>query len=234
VPETPHSSPAVRRRIGMIAARLFAAAITAAAARANAADPAIEDLSSMLAAMRSSPGVVADFTETKELALLSSPLVSTGTIFFIPPRRFVRVVTSPGHSRLVVDGDKVRMEESTGNKEFDLSASPVARQIVDSFVVLFNGDETRLRQLYEADFQPHAADEYAGSQRWHLHLVPRSMPLDRMIKQFDMTGTGAHIDRMESVEPDGDRTVTEFGRTDVAHHFSDKEIADLFGAPDAR
>src|SRR5690242_12691165 len=82
---------------------------TAAPHPAQRAGP--KDLSSMLAAMRSTTGVVADFTETKEIALLSAPLESAGTIYFLPPRRFARVVTSPSRSRLVVDGDRVRIDE---------------------------------------------------------------------------------------------------------------------------
>ena len=189
-----------------------------------AAPPVPNDLSSMLAAMRSAPGVVAEFTETKEIALLSAPLESAGTIWFLPPDRFARTVTSPARSRLVVAGSKVRIEESTGARALDLSASPIARQIVDSFIVLFNGDEARLKELYDAEYTPGNA-----SGEWRLHLKPRSMPLDRMISHFDMTGHGAHIDRMEAVEPDGDRTVTTFGKTEVDHRFTEAEIADLFG-----
>ena len=38
-----------------------------------------------------------------------------------------------------------------------------------------------------------------------------------------------NIDRMEAVEPDGDRTVTRFGETDAQYRFGAKELADLFG-----
>lgn len=179
------------------------------------------DLSALLQGMRSTSGVVAHFTETKELALLSSPLEATGTIYFVPPGRLVRVVTTPGRSRLVVDGDKVRFEDDTGRKSLDLSASPMARQMIDSFVVLFNGDEKRLKELYTTEFK-------VDGDTWHLHLLPRSAPLDRMIASFDLSGSGARIDRMESVEPDGDRTVTRFGDTDSQHRFGDKELAELF------
>jgi hypothetical protein len=133
------------------------------------------------------------------------------------------MVTSPGRSRLIVDGDKVRFEDETGSKGMDLSSSPIARQMIDSFVVLFNGDEKRLKELYEASFS-------ADGQAWHLHLVPRSIPLGRMIASFDLSGSGARIDRMEAAEPDGDRTVTVFGETEVQHRFSDSELAELFAA----
>jgi hypothetical protein len=189
--------------------------------------PAANDLSSLLAGMRSATGVVARFTETKEVKLLSVPLQAAGVIYFLPPGRLVRKITSPGRSRLVVDGDRVRFEDETGSKAMDLSGSPIARQLIDSFVVLFNGDEKRLKELYEAKF---AADGGV----WKLHLEPRSMPLNRMIASFDLTGSGARIDRMEAAEPDGDRTVTVFGETEVHHRFDEAELAELFGTPPVR
>lgn len=216
-----------RERARHCAAAALLALLAAAPPVASAQPATASDLSALLAGMRSTTGVIAQFTETKELALLSAPLEATGTIYFVPPARLVRVVTSPGHSRLVVDGDKVRMEDETGHKALDLSASPVARQMIDSFVVLFNGNEERLRQLYEADFT-------VDGTAWKLHLTPRSSPLSRMIESFDLTGSGPHIDRMVAVEPDGDRTVTTFGETDASHRFGDGELAELFGdAPPA-
>ena len=207
---------------------VLVAVIATALASTTAAEPVRpHDLSSMLAAMRSTTGVVAEFTETKELSLLSAPLESAGTIYFVPPRRFARTVTSPSRSRLVVDGDKVRMEDASGTKALDLSSTPIARQIVDSFIVLFNGDEARLKELYEAEYRAGAGDE------WHLKLTPKSMPLDRMIARFEMTGRGARIDRMEAVEPDGDKTVTLFGKTEIDHRFTEEELAGLFAEKSA-
>jgi hypothetical protein len=222
---------------GRFAAAMVVAASVACGGAARASDDA--ELSALLAGMRSTSGVIAEFTETRELALLSSPLESTGTIWFVPPARLVRLVTSPGRSRLVVDGDKVRFESDTGTQALDLSASPIARQIIDSFVVLFNGDEKRLRELYTVTFDAGSGAAAAGSATqgsapgaavWHLHLVPRSAPLDRMIASFDMFGSDRRIDRMEAAEPDGDRTVTRFGATDVQHAFTARELDELFGA----
>jgi hypothetical protein len=183
--------------------------------------PQAQTLSALMEGMRSATGVVAEFEETKQLALLSAPLTAKGTVYFVPPDRLVREVTDPGRSRLVVNGDKVSFEDETGRNARDLSASPMARQMIDSFVVLFNGDEKRLRELYEVTFT-------ADGEGWRLHLVPRSMPLNRMVASFEMTGRQARIDRMDMAEPDGDRTVTVFGKTDSAKQFTAEELATLF------
>jgi hypothetical protein len=210
----------------LLLATFFRIVLPGAAFAADAGIPLT--ISELLRGMRSASGVVAEFTETKQLALLSSPLEARGVIYFLPPDRLVREVSSPGHSRLVVDGDKVRFDDEAGQKAMDLSASPIARQMVDSFVVLFNGDEARLNELYKVEFR---AD---GGSAWHLRLEPHSMPLNRMISSFELSGDGPHIDRMEMAEPDGDRTVTVFGKTEVDHRFGTDELAALFGALPAR
>lgn len=219
----------VASRAERFAHALVLGAALATAARAEPAPPAQgagAGLAALLAGMRSSPGVVAHFTESREFALLSSPLQASGTVYFVPPDRMVRVVTSPGRSRLVVDGDRVRFEDETGSKGLDLAASPVARQMIDSFVVLFSGNEARLNELYEAEFR-------ADGDAWTLKLTPRSAPLNRMIAAFEMQGRDSRIDRMVAAEPDGDRTVTTFGDTDVEHRFADGELKELFGEPPA-
>ena len=93
--------------------------------------------------------------------------------------------------------------------------------MVDSFVVLFSGDEKRLKELYEAEF-------HADGETWSLKLTPRSAPLNRMIASFEMQGRDSRIDRMVAAEPDGDRTVTTFGETDVQHRFGAQELGELF------
>lgn len=196
--------------------------VAPAPAPVPSATPVALTLSELMRGMGSASGVVGQFTETKHLALLSEPLEATGTIYFIPPGRLVRLTTSPGRSRLVVDGDKVRFEDESGSNGMDLSASPIARQFVDAFVVLFNGDEARLKSLYDVQFS-------VEGQSWRLHLVPHSMPLSRMISYFELVGAGPRIDHMEMAEPDGDRTVTRFGEVDVAHRFGAAELASLFG-----
>ena len=179
-------------------------------------------LEELLQRMRSAPGVITEFRETRTLALLSEPLVTKGLLFFKPPDRMVRRTTVPGHTRMVVDGDAVRFSDIDGAQDMDLASNPVARQLVDSFMVLFNGDAERLRDLYEVDFEGEGA-------RWRLMLRPRRAPLDRLVASLELAGDGPRMERMELIEPDGDSTVTGFGRMDVEHHFGDGPLDAIVG-----
>ena len=71
--------------------------------------------------MATSTGVRAEFREEKTLALLESPLVSEGTLYFIPPSRMARITTRPGASSLVIDGQKMSYTDETGASDVDLA-----------------------------------------------------------------------------------------------------------------
>ena len=120
--------------------------------------------------MAGATGVVARFREEKRLALLSEPLESRGTLTFVPPNRLSRETSEPSASRLVIDGDRVFFRDAAGSDAVDLSASPIAREYVANFVVLFNGDLDALRRRYDPKFS-------ADAKGWRLVLTPRAKPL---------------------------------------------------------
>ncbi len=175
--------------------------------------------------MASTPGVVAEFVETKHLALLDAPLITRGKLYFIPPRRLARHTEAPGKSTLIIDGDRLIFSDETGEQRLDLASNPIARVFVDNFIVLFNGDRKGLERRYETKFAIEGED-------WSLDLRPKHAPLNEAISAVRMVGNGAGMRKMTMTESGGDRTVTEFVEVDTGHRFSDAEIAAVFSAPE--
>ena len=202
---------------------LAAAALQSFAASARA-EPDSLDLDELLRHMASTRGVIAEFRETKTLALLDEPLEARGTLYFQPPDRFVRVTREPSATRLVLVGSRMRFEDATGTNDVDLAENPVARQFADNLIALWRGDRARLEKLYRLDFS-------ADGARWALGLAPRGAPLDRFIAKIRLSGDGATMREMELVEADGDRTLTRFEKSDVDHAFSAEEERAVFGLP---
>jgi hypothetical protein len=200
---------------------IVVAALMLLARGAEAAPPQLT-LSELLAGMAKTRGVVADFREQKQIALLDQPLVSTGTIYFAPPGRFTRMTRTPAATRLVLDGPRMHFEDATGASAIDLAANPVARQFAENMVALWSGDRARLEKLYRLDFSAEAA-------RWQLVLVPRSPTLGRFVARLALRGDGAEMRELELVEADGDRTLTTFTRSDVDHAFGAEEARRVFG-----
>jgi len=233
-PFDPYATPDTRRRgacptrrwgRGSAAIRVLAMSITALAALAVAAEePATGTgaaLDQLLRDMAGTTGVSAEFTEEKELALLSAPLESSGRIYFVPPDRFARFTTRPGFSALVIDGERVRFREGEGRDELDLSGNPMTRAFVENFIVLWSGDRERLERLYEVAL-------HFDAERWELSLTPRGAPLDRFIEEVSLRGRGDALEQMIVRERDGDRTATAFRSLQLDRAFSADELDRLF------
>src|SRR5262245_12049028 len=106
----------------------------------------------LIRGMAGAPCVEAHFREQKQLALLSEPLESRGILYFVPPNRLSRETTVPSQTRLVIDGDRFFFRDAAGSQAVDLSASPIAREYVSHFIVLFNGDRGAPPKRYEPHF----------------------------------------------------------------------------------
>lgn len=178
-------------------------------------------LEELMHRMATTTGVRASFHETKELALLEAPLESDGKLYFVPPGRMARITTRPGASTLVIDGPKMTFRDETGATDVDLSASRVARTIVENFVVLFNGDLPSLRERYEVAYS-------ADGPRWRMQLLPKGAPLSQFVGEVSLRGDGPALEEMVIVEREGDRTVTRFRDMETGVRFGPEELAKLF------
>jgi outer membrane lipoprotein-sorting protein len=183
-------------------------------------------LEALMQGMSGAPGVEARFREQKQLALLSEPLESRGTLYFVPPDRLSRETSEPSQTRLVIDGDRFFFRDAAGAQTMDLSASPIAREYVSNFIVLFNGDLEALRRRYDPAFD-------ADANGWTLVLRPRAGRLREFIERVTLVGRGRALERMELVEAGGDRTTTWFEAVRTDRAFSPEELARIFAEPAA-
>jgi len=179
-----------------------------------------------MAGMAGTAGVVAEFVERKEIALLSEPIETRGRLIFVPPDRLVRTTELPSRSRLVIVGERFGFRDEAGGEAVDLSSNPMAREFVVNFIVLWSGDLAALRARYEPDFEVRGAE-------WSLALTPRGRPLADLIERVTLTGSGPTMRRMELLETDGDRTTTRFEAVQVDRRFTPEELDRLFAMPGA-
>ncbi|MCZ6465066.1 MAG: outer membrane lipoprotein carrier protein LolA [Proteobacteria bacterium] len=209
----------MKRPIRLLASLVLVAAGTCAPAWATELESLT--LEELMRGMAGTAGVLAEFREVKDVSLLSAPIVSEGTLYFIPPDRMARHTRSPSRSALIVDGSAMRLWDEAGDVEVDLSGNPVARLFVENFIVLFNGDLEALRRRYEPEFE-------SGGEGWTLSLVPRTKPASDLIARITLRGDGTALRQMEVAETDGDRTVTTFTAVEVDRPFSEDEIRRAF------
>jgi Outer membrane lipoprotein carrier protein LolA-like len=192
-------------------------------------EPAAE-LARLLARFSAAPGIFARFREEKHLALLDMPLVNEGTIHFAPPGRLARHTERPLISTLLIEGNRLEFGDADGQQSVDLGGNPVARLFVDSFIMILSGNRSGLERIFQIRFTgANGPRTGPGSDSgWHLTLLPRVAPMNKVIKEITLQGSGITIRQMEIRESSGDWTHTSFTDVDVNHRYDAAEQARVF------
>ena len=215
-------------------ALFLCAAVVLCPAGARAAPKAIT-LDALFAQFRALRGLEAHFHEEKRLALLTLPLVSEGTLHFVPPARLARHTTSPVASTLLIDGDRLMFGDGQQSETIPLDGNPVVRLFVDSFVKLLVGDRAALERIFILDLRPRtggpAADLRLRTGGWELRLKPKVAPMTQVIDGIVMQGDGVVLSKMTISETSGDETVTTFDTVDTARRYSPAELSRVFSLP---
>lgn len=179
-------------------------------------------LRALLSDFRKCPGISADFSEEKNIVLLSAPLKASGKIYFHPPHSLARVVESPRKSHVVVTGKKIIIKEDNVRKEVDFSDKPALRGLISSLLHILAGDAERLTADYEAQF---VEEGVAG---WRLVLIPKKEELRRLVASLTFSGKALKLSELRVKEANGDETVTRFSNVNEKRKFTKAEVAQYF------
>jgi outer membrane lipoprotein-sorting protein len=221
-------TPGLLSRSAVAVAVAFALAVTLsirpplASAGATSAHDAPLTLDTLMMRFRAMVGLSARYQEEKRIALLAQPLVSEGTVHYMPPSRIARHTLTPSPSSVVLDGGTLRLWDGVTEQSIDVTASPTVRAFVDSFLAVLAGDRVTLERTFVVDFRAPAG------QKWQLGLVPRDASLGSILREVRFAGDDIVIAEMRIREASGDETVTTFLDVDTAHRYTDAEAARVF------
>ncbi len=173
------------------------------------------------------PGLHCRYREEKSIALLSSPVVSEGTIDYArgagtAPPRMARRTTRPSAQVVLIDAGELRMSDGRTTTRIDLASQPVVRSFVDSFLQLLVGDRAALERTYTLSL------DTLASGAWSLVLRPRGAPLSTFLREIRFEGRGDVLARMVMLEVSGDATATTFEQVDANHRYDAAEAARAF------
>ena len=150
-----------------------------------------------LAAVRASRAL---FTEKKTLAALRMPLRSTGRLAYHRPDQFDKITDWPRPEVLSVRAGRLTLTTDGAPRTIDLAAEPAVGALVEAILGTLAGDLPGLRRWYHV-----AATGTPAS--WHLTLRPRTQDLARLIREVAVTGSGARLTRLRTIEANGDTSV---------------------------
>lgn len=149
----------------------------------------------------------ARFVELKHLAILSAPLEATGTLLYTAPGRLERHTLKPRQESLVLDGDRLTLENKTLNQRrtFALPDQPVIWAFVESIRSTLAGDLATLSRFYQVNLDGGASD-------WRLTLKPVEPGMQGVVSEIRIGGSRNWINTVEIIETQGDRSVMTITR----------------------
>jgi hypothetical protein len=197
--------------------------IPAAASPAGHEAPVTID--SLLSSFRQMPGLEARFSEEKRITLLSEPLISEGTLHFVPPDRLARHMLTPVPSSVLVEGSQLSFGDEEGQERIDLEVNPVVRLYVESFLHILEGNRDALEKTWKIEL---SLMDSGGDDEWEIRLLPSAKPLAKTISELRLRGRGTLLTWMKIEEPTGDETITTFFDVDPGRQYSESDLEKLF------
>ena len=190
----------------------MALVIAAAAGRFPAASAQTEsksnwDLTQLMQDLRQVKTARGRFVERKYLAILNTPLESSGTLVYIAPGRLEKHMLLPRQESLILDGETLLIDnEETGQRRsFVLQEHPVLWAFVESIRSTLAGDLQTLNRFYDVSLEGDAS-------RWRLRLKPTEPRMREVASELRVSGSGTWVGVIETLEAGGDRSVMTITR----------------------
>ncbi len=160
-------------------------------------------LSQVQQQLASRPVVRAQFEQSRWIGTMPKPLKSSGRLIMARDRGLWWQQEQPFGLTLVLTDTRM-MQQVAGQAPEVMTAdsSPQMFDVVRLLRAVLQADQAALQQNFRMDFK-------TVDSGWHLHLQPRTSPLDRLFDAIDLGGT-AHLRTVVLKDHQGDRTEIHF------------------------
>lgn len=181
----------------MRAAGLLAISLLAAPAGWAAPD---FDLPRLMELLAGNPSAQVAYVEKKFSALLSEPLVSTGTLAYRRPDVVEKNMATPRQEGFRIAGDELTVTRRGKERRIALSSEPLLAAFAASLRGVLSGNDELLREHFRLDLAGTEAD-------WRLALTPADEGIARYVERIVVAGRGGRVGSIEVREASGDRSV---------------------------
>jgi outer membrane lipoprotein-sorting protein len=158
------------------------------------------DVDTLMRGLARQEGGRARFVETKTMALLDKPVVSSGELNYQPPARLEKRTQKPRQELMVLDGDQLRLERGKQVFTIRLSEQPEALAFVDSLRGTLSGDKAALEKNYRLRLS-------GTEEKWTLDLLPDDQRIAAFVVRITFGGTRNRVDWIKYLQADGDSAV---------------------------
>ena len=175
------------------------------ACTAHAAEPAWDVERLMQALGKVSVGR-ADFVETKYIAMLERPVVSSGQLFYVAPDKLEKRTLKPRPESLIIEGNTLQIERNRQNMTLQVNSAPELAGFVNSIRGTLAGDRKALERSFALALE-------GPPQRWLLTLTPLDARMAAAVTAIRISGVQDDVRSVEILQADGDRSVMAISRT---------------------
>lgn len=167
------------------------------------------DVAQLMHTLAQFKGGRAKFVETKHIALLDKPLISSGEMTYVAPDRLEKRTLAPKPELLVLDRDRLTLERGQRKLSIDLASQPEALAFVDSIRGTLSGNRAALEKHYHL----HLA---GNADQWELTLLPSDQKIAALVLRITVSGSRGQVRGIEYLQADGDRAVMTITPVDAA------------------
>ena len=144
----------------------------------------------------------ATFTETKYIAIATTPVKSSGELVFTAPDHLEKRTVEPKPEDLIVDGDKLTIARNDHQYTLALAQYPELAAFIESIRATLSGNRFALEQYYKV--------QLAGSgDDWTLTLTPSDSRMRKQISTITLTGTRDLLHSVAIQQADGDHSLMQ-------------------------
>lgn len=176
--------------------RFFALCLCLLAAPAWAA----WDIEELMQALARNKVPRATFVEKKYLAMLDSPVTSSGELLFTAPDRLERRTLKPRPESVVLEGATMTMIRGQRRMVLNLQEYPAIGALTESVRATLAGDRQALERHYTLKLDGNEA-------RWSLFLVPREARTRAFVLEIRIDGERGEVRTVDVEQSDKDRSV---------------------------
>ncbi len=158
------------------------------------------DLDQLMQSLATTQTGHASFIEKKFVAILDKPVESSGELFYTAPDRLEKRTLQPKAETMVLDKDKLIVEQRGKKHVLSLQSYPEIAAFIDSIRGTLAGDRKSLERSYKLDM--------AGTQQnWNLSLLPLADKMKKVVTSIDISGSGNTLETIEIKQADGDSSL---------------------------
>ncbi len=148
--------------------------------------------------------IESDFTQEKNLSILSEKIISKGNFKFKKENMLRWEYSTPYKYLIVINKDKIWIKDEKKTQKYDMNSNKVFKEINDVMMSCVQGNIFRSGKFKVAYFE--------NEKYYKLELIPLQKNMKESLKKINMyfDKNVTSVNKLDMIEPNDDYTTLEF------------------------